>query len=581
MHVTIPKTGLPVEDVLPELLDHLSKQNVAVLQAPPGAGKTTTVPLWLLQLQSLENRKIIMLEPRRLAARAAAVRMAGLLGEAVGQTVGYRIRYENKVSSQTRIEVVTEGILTRKLQSDPELSDTAVVIFDEFHERSLNSDLGLALMRQTQEFLREDLKVLVMSATLDAEGIAKLLGNAPIVTSQGKLFPVETRYIERTPKGRYEGILSNWITDILHEEPSGDMLVFLPGAGEINRVSSNLSAKSELADFAIHTLFGNLSQKQQDKALSPDPKGRRKIVLATDIAETSLTIDGVRIVVDTGLSRKPFFDPNSGMSRLELKRISRASADQRRGRAGRQQAGVCYRMWSAAEDRGLIPYSEPEIAVADLSSLALELAKWGVTDVSELAWLTEPPEGLLSQGREVLRSLGALDKTDKITKLGSRIVNLPLHPRLASMIVKCEFSDDLALACDMAALLSERDILPKNRDGSNADLRKRLQLLENARSQSARNPALGAVLKNSADIRKRFRVNSDQLVNLSNAGLVLSLAYPDRIGEKRKGKSVSYRLSGGRGAALAERDELAGEPYLVVADLDGKGRDATIRLLRP
>lgn len=577
MTISVPITGLPVEDVLPDLLAALKAGNCAVLQAPPGAGKTTTVPLWLLQLPDIGTRKIIMLEPRRLAARAAARRMADLLGEAVGETVGYRIRFDTKVSAKTRIEVVTEGILTRKLQQDPELSDTAIVVFDEFHERNLNSDLGLALTRQAQEFLREDLRLVVMSATLDAEGVAKLLDDAPVITSTGKLFPVETRFMERTPKGRYEAALASWILDICDMENEGDVLVFLPGAGEINRVLNQLKSSMGKRQIAVHTLFGSLPQKEQDRALNPDPTGLRKIVLATDIAETSLTIEGVRIVVDSGLARKPRFDPNSGMSRLELKRISKASADQRRGRAGRLGPGLCYRMWSAAEDKGFIPHSEPEIALADLSALALELAKWGIDDASELSWMTEPPQGLLGQARDLLQSLGALDENRQITDLGSKMVTLALHPRLAVMILQSEGTSDVGLACDLAALLSERDVMRRDYDAPNSDIKSRLELLVRARETRGNLPNLGPILKNADDLRRRFKAKAGR-ADFKDVGLVLSLAYPDRIAEQRKSNPKSYRMSGGRGAVLADNDHLMGEPYLVVADLDGKGREARIQI---
>ncbi|WP_169570219.1 ATP-dependent helicase HrpB [Sneathiella limimaris] len=577
MDKSIKLTGLPVEDVLPELLSHLETGNVAVLQAPPGAGKTTLVPLWLMKLSGLEGRKILMLEPRRLAARAAARRMSDLLGEEVGETVGYRVRLDTKVSDKTCIEVVTEGILTRKLQQDPELVDTAVVIFDEFHERNLNSDLGLALTRQAQEFLREDLKIVVMSATLDAGGVAKLLGDAPVVTSEGQIYPVETRFIDRAPKGRYEAVLADWIELIIGEEPEGDILVFLPGSGEINRLNNLVKNKKAFADISVHSLYGNLPQKEQDQALRPRPDGKRKIILSTDIAETSLTIDGVRIVVDTGLSRKPRFDPNSGMSRLELKRISRASADQRRGRAGRMGPGVCYRMWAAAEDKGLIPHGEPEIATVDLCSLALELAKWGVEDASELTWMTAPPEGLLAQAKDLLISLGALDRKGQITALGEQMVKLPLHPRLAVMILQAETDTERALACDLSALLSERDIISKDRDAPNSDLKSRIELLHRAFKSGGSAPAMGAVLRNAKDLRRRFKCKGTYASDMP-LGPIVARAYPDRIGEQRKSNPKAYRLSGGRGAALKPGDRLIGEPYLVVAELEGKGRDAEIRL---
>jgi len=580
MSYSPPETGLPVEEILPQLVETLAVSNCAVLQAPPGAGKTTTVPLWLMGLKDLQGRKILMLEPRRLAARAAARRMADLLGEAVGETVGYSIRLERKISARTRIEVVTEGILTRRLQQDPELSDVAVIIFDEFHERNLNTDLGLALTRQTQEILRDDLRILVMSATLDSEGVSALLDNAPVLTSEGRQYPVQTHHMPRTPKGRFEGALARWIEEIMVKNNEGDVLVFLPGAGEINRTITALQGFAKAYNIALHPLFGSLSQKDQDRALMPDTDGRRKIVLATDIAETSLTIEGVRIVVDSGLARKPRFDPNSGMSRLELRHISRASADQRRGRAGRVAPGQCYRMWSAAEDRGLIPHGEPEITVADLCPLALELAKWGVSDADELDWMTAPPSGLLAQARDLLITLGALDKGYAITGLGEKMVRLPLHPRLARMILKSLEINEGPLACDLAALLSERDFLRRGRDAPNSDIRSRLELLNQARRQPNARPDLRRTLRSADDLRRRFKMGKT-VVALDNTGPVLAFAYPDRVGELRKKSKTAYRLSGGRGALLAENDKLAAEPYLVVAELDGKGRDARIQLAAP
>ncbi|MBE7638148.1 ATP-dependent helicase HrpB [Sneathiella sp. P13V-1] len=576
MSISLPKTDLPVEAILPILMQVMEGRNTAVLQAPPGAGKTTTVPLWLMNLKDNGDRKILMLEPRRLAARAAACRMADLLGEEVGETVGYRVRLDVKVSQKTKIEVVTEGILTRKLQQDPELSDVAVVIFDEFHERNLNTDLGLALCRQSQEILRDDLKILVMSATLDAEGVAKLLDDAPIVTSEGRQYPVETRFYEERIKGRMDGPLAKWIEEDIIPETEGDILVFLPGAGEINRLQSALAEMGRKRNISILPLFGNLSQKDQDRALLPDKEGRRKIVLSTDIAETSLTIEGVRVVVDSGLSRKPRFDPNSGMSRLETKRISRASADQRTGRAGRQGPGVSYRFWPRAEDRGLIPHSDPEIANADLCSLALELAKWGA-EPDELDWMTPPPSGLLAQAQDLLKTLDGLGGGGAITPLGEEMVRLPLHPRLAHMILKAKEIDQADLACDLAALLSERDILKPNEGARSADIRLRLNLLNKARDSGSNNPAVKQVLRNADDLRRRFSLGKGKS-DPSLAGVILAFAYPDRIGELRKGKKTSYRLSGGRGVQLDEGDPMAGEPYMVVADLDGKGREARIYL---
>ncbi|MCG8492991.1 MAG: ATP-dependent helicase HrpB, partial [Sneathiellales bacterium] len=568
MSITVPSTDLPVEDILPRLLEELRQSNTVILQAPPGAGKTTTVPLWLLKET---DKKIIMLEPRRLAARAAATRMASLLGEKVGQTVGYRIRLDTKISKETRIEVVTEGILTRMLQTDPELEEIGLLIFDEFHERNLQTDLGLALARQSQDILRDDLKLLIMSATLDADQLSRLLG-APTVTSEGRQHPVETRFLDRPVQGRIEASLAREV-EALCDLEKGDLLVFLPGAGEISRTLSHLADYAKKKDIALYPLFGNLSQKEQDKALFPDPEGRRKIVCATDIAETSLTIEGIRIVVDSGLSRIPLFDPNSGMSRLETKKISRASADQRRGRAGRLGPGLCLRMWTAAQDRGLVPHSSPEISVADLSSLALDLAKWGVVDAEELDWLTPPPEGLLAQAKDLLTTLGALKGDGNLSALGEEIVRLPLHPRLATMIVKAREKNLVPLACDMAALLSERDILKNQSESKNADLLFRLEQLNKSRRGGEKRPEIRRVLRNSDDLRRRFKAGKEPQ-EIGEAGLLLAFAYPDRIGQLRKNSKTVYRLSGGRGASLDVGDKLSGAPFIVVADLDGKGRDA-------
>jgi len=569
MTVTLPITGLPVEGILPELKGAFGAADAVILQAAPGAGKTTLVPLFLLNEMLPAGQKIIMLEPRRLAARASARRMAALIGEKVGETAGFRVRLESKISAKTRIEVVTEGILTRRLQSDPELEGVGLVIFDEFHERSLQTDLGLALTRQVQEVLREDLKILVMSATLDTDRLAKLLGHAPVIETAGRQYPVETIFAGRPPKGRIEPLVARTIETAMAEQV-GDILVFLPGAGEINRVQTLLG---KLTNAVVVPLYGNLSQKDQDKAIQPDTEGRRKVVLSTDIAETSLTIEGVQVVIDAGLARNPSFDPNSGMSRLETSRLSRASADQRRGRAGRLGPGVCYRLWTAAEDRGLREHSEPEIATADLTGLVLELANWGVTEMSELPWLTEPPRGPVAQAKDLLGRLGALDDDGRITGLGKEMARLPLHPRLARMLSKGKKLGIGALAANIAALLSERDIMPRNFDAPNSDLRARLEIL----AAPARNGAVGQVLRTRDDLLRRVGARKD-VFDPSMAGVLLAFAYPDRIGELRDGRDGQYRLSGGRGARLVENDKLASEPYLVVADLDGKGREARIYL---
>ncbi|MAL80521.1 MAG: ATP-dependent helicase HrpB [Sneathiella sp.] len=572
-------TGLPVVDALTPLSSAFGAANTVILEAAPGAGKTTLVPLFLLQSVIAADQKIIMLEPRRLAARAAAHRMASLLGETVGETVGYRVRLENKVGKKTRIEVVTEAILTRRLQSDPELAGVGLVIFDEFHERSLQTDLGLALTRQVQEVFRDDLKLLIMSATIDTDRLSRRLGDAPVIRSNGRQYPVETRFLPRKPAKRIEAVTAETVQQALREE-AGDILVFLPGVGEIQRTVSLLEDTARIHSVLLTPLYGNLSLRDQEKAIQPDVEGRRKVVLATDIAETSLTIEGVRIVVDAGLSRAPVFDPGSGMSALVTRRVSRASADQRRGRAGRLGPGVCYRLWTAAEDRGLIDFTPPEIMTADLCGFVLELANWGADGAEELFWMDAPPPGPIAQGRELLQALGALDRDGRITPLGREILRLPLHPRLAGMMLKARALKVVPLAADIAALLSERDILRRDADFSNADIRARLEILTAARTRKGGGLA-AQVLKVSEDLLRRMSEPGATGTGTASAGLLLAFAYPDRIGELRSGSQVQYRLSGGRGARLNENDRLTGEPYLVAAALDGKGRDARIDLAAP
>lgn len=582
MNIDFSKIGLPVVDILEDVASALENSSSTILEAAPGAGKTTLVPLYLLQKGLVGSQKIIMLEPRRLAARAAARRMADLLGEEVGQTVGYRVRLDSKVSRQTRIEVVTEGILTRRLQSDPELSGVGLIIFDEFHERSLQTDLGLALARQVQEVLRDDLKLLLMSATIEGARLSNALGGAPVIKSEGRQFPVETRFLERPSTKRIEQSVAAIIEEATQQD-EGDILVFLPGAGEIKRTEKLLSGSAKLKDALVMPLYGNLPAREQDRAILPDPEGRRKIVLSTDIAETSLTIEGVKIVIDAGLARNPMFDPNSGMTALVTRRVSRASADQRRGRAGRMGAGICYRLWTAAEDRGLIEFTSPEILNADLSSLVLELANWGVQDATELYWMDAPPPGPWAQGQDLLRALGALDEEGKITELGQEIVKLPLHPRLAGMLLRSQDINAEALAVDIAALLSERDILRRDREFPNSDIRTRLEILEEGRRGNAKKGSFGSsqqVLRVSKDLTRRISIK-DTGREIGLAGRLLAFAYPDRIGELREGSDVQYRLTGGRGARLAENDRLKGEPYLVIAELDGKGRDAQVDLAVP
>ncbi len=554
---------LPVSHVLPELAAALTTRGMAVLQAPPGAGKTTLVPLDLLARGVVEGR-ILMLEPRRLAARASAERMAETLGEPVGRTVGYRIRGEARVSPATRIEVVTEGILTRMIQSDPELTGVGLVIFDEFHERSLNADLGLALCLEVRGALREELKLLVMSATLDAGPVADLMGGAPVVTSEGRAYPVETRWLPRPPDAslRLEALVAGTVKAAL-EETDGGMLVFLPGEGEIRRVEALLR---DLPGVAVRPLFGAMEFQAQRAALAP-VQGR-KVVLATSIAETSLTLPDIRVVVDAGKARRARFDPNSGMSRLVTERVSRAEAEQRRGRAGRVAEGVCYRLWTKGEEGGLAPYPPAEIEVADLAGLALELALWGGAD---LPFLTPPPAGPLAEARSLLMGLGALDARGHITAHGRVLAGLPLHPRLGHMLAVAGPG-----AAPLAALLAERDPLR----GAGPDLSLRMQAIQRPGPEADR----GVVERIRAEA-KRLEAAARGFAegDISTGGKTHSLAemaalaYPDRIGLRRKGEAPRWVLSGGKGAAMAPGLSLSGARLIVATDLDGDAREATVR----
>ncbi|SIQ26350.1 ATP-dependent helicase HrpB [Paracoccus thiocyanatus] len=557
---------LPIDAVLPDLTAALAAHGRAVLMAPPGAGKTTRVPLALLP--AIPGR-ILMLEPRRLAARAAAERMAQTLDEPLGRTVGYRIRGEAVAGA--RIEVVTEGILTRMIQSDPELAGIGCVIFDEFHERSLNADLGLALAWEARQALRPDLALLVMSATLDAEPVAALMDAAPVIRSEGRAFPVETRWLPRPlPAGsRLVPEAARLIADAeaATRDIGGTILAFLPGEGEIRRVQAMLDVPAE-----VLPLYGAMDFKAQRAALQPQGGGRRRIVLATAIAETSLTIPDVKVVVDAGRAQRARFDPGSGMSRLVTERVSRAEAEQRRGRAGRVAPGLCYRMWARAEEGALPAFAPPEIAVADLAGLALELAIWG-SDGRDLAFLTAPPEAALAEARALLRDLGALDRENRITDHGRRLAPLPLHPRLAHMLVTAGRD-----AADLAALMAERDPLT----GAPADLALRLAAIRDLRAYQDRHPwpANPGTLHRIRDEAKRLRRMAGEGAGLS-PGAMAALAYPDRIGQRRKGEQPRYVLSGGKGAALPEGDALAAQRLIVATDLDGDTREARIRMATP
>jgi len=582
---------LPIDAVLPDLAAALGRGTSAVLQAPPGAGKTTGVPPALLEASWLAGKKIIMLEPRRLATRAAARRMSHLLGQGVGGTVGFRVRGETRVTGATRIEVVTEGILTRMLQSDPSLDGVGLVIFDEFHERSLDADLALALTLETRDVLRPDLRVLVMSATLDGAGVARLLGDAPVITSEGRTYSVETRYVERPNDVRAEDAAASVVRRALADD-EGDVLVFLPGAAEIRRVhdllTGNLPPRTR-----IRPLHGTLSPAEQDDAILPSPAGERKVVLATSIAETSLTIEGVRVVVDSGLSRVPRFSPRTGMTSLATVRVSRASADQRRGRAGRVAAGVCYRLWAEHEQHHLVAHSSPEILEADLAPLALELAAFGVDDPAMLRWLDEPPSAAYAQARELLVELGALESTTggRVTTRGRRMAGLPLHPRLAHMVVEAETLGALPLACDLAALLSERDPIRGHPESPpDADIESRLALVRGrahslAPGQTANGDALRRIRAESARLRtalggqrtpepdREARAN-----DTSVAGLLLAFAYPDRVGQLRTPRSGRFLLRNGNGAALSGAQSLSDAAYVVAAELDGRRPESRIFL---
>ena len=559
--------ALPIDDALPELLSALLQNGRAVLQAPPGAGKTTRVPLAVLQA-GLAKGRIIMLEPRRLAARAAAERMAQTLGEPVGQTVGYRVRGDTRTSAKTRIEVVTEGILTRMLQSDPELPGIGMVIFDEFHERSLNADLGLALSLEVCAALRDDLMVLVMSATLDAEPVAKLIG-ARVVTSAGRAYPVETRWLDRPapPQTRRPDLVADLVLRAVSETDEGGILVFLPGEGEIRQVAARLGG--QLPDgFDLRVLYGALPFGEQQRALRPAKTGR-KIVLATAIAETSLTIPDVRVVVDGGQARRARFDPGSGMSRLVTEKVTRAEATQRAGRAGRVAEGLCYKAWSRGEEGALAAYPPAEIEAADLAGLALDLAQWGTSE-QDLAFLTPPPEGALTEARALLRMLEALDGDHRITAHGRALAAIPAHPRLAHMLVRAGPE-----AAPLAALLSDRDPLR----GSPVDLVLRLEAVRDLRGFRNRRPfdvnggAVDRIRTDAQRLQKQAGDNAD----LSPAAMA-ALAYPDRVGQRRKGDAPRYVLSGGKGVVLPESDPLSAAPFLVVLDTDGNPREATVRM---
>ncbi|HBG45374.1 MAG TPA: ATP-dependent helicase HrpB [Deltaproteobacteria bacterium] len=579
---------LPIKGSIADIRMALCKGRNAVVEAAPGAGKTTLIPLTLLDEPWLDGRRIIMLEPRRLAARAAAIRMAELIGEDVGATIGYRTRLDSSIGPSTRIEVVTEGILTRFLQSDQALEGIGLLIFDEFHERSINADLGLALSLESQSLLRDDIRILIMSATLDGEEVSALLGGAPVVKSMGKAYPVEVRYMSKTVgSGRaYTSTGPDFISRVAGAvwkalmEGTGSILVFLPGSGEIKRVAAALMEREIPADTVIIPLYGELSKEAQDQAIRPSPEGKRKVVLATSIAETSITIDGVRVVIDGGLKRVPRFSPSIGMSSLETVRVTKDSAEQRCGRAGRLGPGLCVRLWQETENSGLKDKSTPEIMEADLAPLALELSVWGAAP-EKLNWLDPPPAGAMSQAKELLYHLGAIDKTGAATAHGRELARLALHPRLAHMVIKGRELGLGSIASSIAAFLTERDFVKTGLADRNQDIRHRLEVLSGDDSQGRVDidrSALKRVRAAAAQIRRQLGIREKD-EDSDKAGLLLAFAYPDRIAKRRGETEGRYLLANGRGALLpasALRQE-----YIVAASLDGGERESRVYLAAP
>ncbi len=550
--------SLPIDAVVPELTGALRVNSCAVLVAPPGAGKTTKVPLVLAKEDWVKDRRILVLEPRRLAARAAAERMAKTLGERVGETVGLRVRFGSKVSRMTRIEIITEGIFTRLILDDPMLDGIAAVLFDEFHERSLDADLGLALARDVQQGLREDLRLLVMSATIDGARVARLLGNAPVIESKGRAFPVETRYPGRNP-GPIEPQMAETIARAMRAEP-GSLLAFLPGAAEIRRTQTQLETRTDAATDVV-ALYGALSGDEQDRAILPALPGRRKIVLATSIAETSITIEGVRIVVDSGLARVPRYEPDVGVTRLETVRVSRAAADQRRGRAGRTEPGVCYRLWDEPQTAALEPFARPEILAADLSSFALDLAAWGAAP-EKLAFLDPPPHPAFTEAKTLLSELGAIDADGRITEGGRRLRQLPLPPRLARMVIDAAAEGGALKAAELAALIGERGL-----GGDDIDLRERLNAWHRDRSNRGRDAR--GMAERWAEMANSGPHSSPEEKDEISVGALIALAFPERIAKNRGGSSGAFLMANGRGAVVDPASPLARELYLSVAEFTG------------
>ncbi|MFA5122709.1 ATP-dependent helicase HrpB [Zavarzinia sp.] len=568
--------ALPIDDVLPDLRAALRAASSAVLEAPTGAGKTTRVPLALLDEPWTAGGRILMLEPRRLAARAAARRMAAERGEAVGETIGYRVRFDSKVGPKTRIEVVTDGLFTRMITDDPSLDGVAAVLFDEFHERSLDGDLGLALSLETQEALRPELRLLVMSATLDGARVSALLGGAPVIRSEGRLFPVTVRYAERREEGPIEPQAARAVTRAL-AELAGDILVFLPGKAEIERTAALLEG-SLVSSVVLHRLHGDLELAAQDRALTPGAPGTRKVVLSTNIAETSLTIEGVAVVIDSGLARVAAFDPGTGMSRLETQRISAASAEQRRGRAGRLGPGTCIRLWTEAEQRGLVPHAAAEIERADMAPVALALALWGVADPSTLRLLDQPNAGAFAAGRALLTRLGALDEGGFASEHGKALSRLGAHPRLGHLMLEGQRRGLGAMAVRLAALIEGRDPVKRSPQARDADLTLRLDALAGAGGGDVDRGLVRQLSQAAGQWCRRLRIDPREGDARSQLGLLVALAYPERVARRRPGGGGHYLMVSGQAARLDPAEPLAAQDFLAIAALDGKKRDGRVFL---
>ncbi|RED94381.1 ATP-dependent helicase HrpB [Marinoscillum furvescens] len=567
-------TDLPIREVLDDTKKHLATSNCLIVNAPPGAGKSTVLPLALLNEPWLSGQKILMLEPRRLAARSIAARMSDLNGTQVGKEIGYRVRFDNRVSEATKIEVVTEGILTRMLHSDNALEGVGLIIFDEFHERSIHADVALALCREAQQVLREDLRIVIMSATLDMPQLSDLL-SSPTIASKGRQYPVDVLYTGENDLMMLPELTARTILQASREQP-GDILAFFPGEGEIRKCEELL--RKELKSFAIHPLYGQLPQNKQFAAIMPDKEGKRKIVLATSIAETSLTIEGITTVVDTGFARKSKFDPSSGLSKLVTVPVSIDAADQRAGRAGRLGPGVCYRMWTKATHAQLQAHRTPEIMEADLAPLVLDLAKWGIQNPNDLVWLDPPPSGALAQARNMLHEIEALED-DKLTQHGEELHKLPCHPRIAHMLIKAAEEDALALGTDIGALLEERDPLPKE---SGIDINLRLEELRRLRGENRLGKKFARIEKVAQSYRQLFKIEADNSpVDPFETGLLLCQAYPERIAHSRPGNNAQFQLANGKLAMVGHRDDLAHEPWLAVAHMDARDGMGKIFLAAP